>query len=78
MRGGLWLAIKGQWHQQSNEKRRHCKLSNRHRSFIVHDYDICVCTDLDEVFVCGWREKLESIWDNDTDRLMYNYNWWII
>ena len=39
------------------------------------DADICVCTDLDEVFVSGWREKLESIWDKDTTRLAYNYNW---
>lgn len=42
---------------------------------IPNDTDICVCTDLDEVFVKGWRKKLESIWDNDTTRLAYNYNW---
>ena len=38
-------------------------------------YDICVCTDLDEVFVSGWRKKLEKIWNKDTNRLRYNYNW---
>ena len=48
---------------------------NKSLELIPDDYDICVCTDLDEVFVSGWREKLESVWDNDTDRLMYNYNW---
>lgn len=42
---------------------------------IPNDTDICVCTDLDEVFVKGWRKKLESIWDNYTTRLAYNYNW---
>ena len=34
------------------------------------DTDICVCIDLDEVL-----EKLESIWKDDTTRLLYNYNW---
>lgn len=38
-------------------------------------YDICVCTDLDEIFLPGWREKLENAWDNDTTRAQYNYNW---
>lgn len=42
---------------------------------IPDDYDICVCTDLDEVFIPGWRKELETIWDKNTDRLMYNYNW---
>ena len=39
------------------------------------DADICVCTDLDEVFNKGWRKKLEQIWDNETTCLYYNYNW---
>ena len=25
------------------------------------DTDICVCTDLDEIFEAGWREKLEAL-----------------
>ena len=28
------------------------------------DTDICVCTDLDEVFVSGWRKILEKEWEN--------------
>ena len=39
------------------------------------DADICVCCDLDEVFQSGWREKLENIWQKNTTRLSYNYNW---
>ena len=39
------------------------------------DADICICTDLDEVFELGWREKLEKIWKKDFTRLRYNYNW---
>lgn len=37
--------------------------------------DICVCTDLDEIFEKGWREQLEKIWDDKTTRISYNYNW---
>lgn len=37
--------------------------------------DICVCTDLDEVFEKGWRKKLESLWQKNTTRMRYNYNW---
>lgn len=39
------------------------------------DTDICVCTDLDEIFVPGWRNELENIWNDDITRLQYNYNW---
>lgn len=42
---------------------------------IPEDVDICVCTDLDEVFEKGWRKKLEEIWNEKTNRLRYNYNW---
>lgn len=29
---------------------------------VPQDVDICVCTDLDELFEPGWREKLERAW----------------
>jgi glycosyltransferase involved in cell wall biosynthesis len=48
---------------------------NESLKLVPNDTDICVCTDLDEVFVKGWREKLEKVWDKDTTRLAYNYNW---
>lgn len=44
-------------------------------NMVPEDRDICVCTDLDEVFENGWRNKIEDIWQDDTDRLRYNYNW---
>lgn len=43
--------------------------------FVPKDTDICVCTDLDEVFEAGWREQLEKQWKNTTTRARYNYNW---
>lgn len=51
------------------------KARNLSLDIVSEDADICVCTDLDEVFVPGWREKLEAIWQDDTTRLQYNYNW---
>jgi len=48
---------------------------NKSLELVPDDTDICVCTDLDEVFNEGWRDKLESLWKDDTTRLRYNYNW---
>lgn len=42
---------------------------------VPEDTDICICTDLDEVFEIGWRNKLEKVWQEGTTRLRYNYNW---
>ena len=39
--------------------------------------DICVCTDLDEVFLPGWRKELEKSWCLNTTRLRYIYNWYL-
>lgn len=39
------------------------------------EYDICVCTDLDEVFEKGWKEKLVNAWQDDTTRVRYSFNW---
>lgn len=42
---------------------------------LVDDCDICICIDLDEVILPGWRDKLESVWSDNVTRLRYNYNW---
>lgn len=42
---------------------------------IPEDVDICVSTDLDEVFEPGWRSELEKAWREDTTRLMYHFTW---
>lgn len=39
------------------------------------DADICVCTDLDEVFHSGWRECLEKAWLPEAGRARYRYTW---
>lgn len=48
---------------------------NESLKLVPDDADICVCTDLDEVFLPGWRKKLEDVWEENTTRLAYNYNW---
>ena len=48
---------------------------NESLKLVPSDTDICVCTDIDEVFASGWRQKLEEIWNDNIDRLRYNYNW---
>lgn len=49
---------------------------NKSLSLVPKDADICVCTDLDEVFVSGWREKLEKYYIEGS-RVNYTYNWHI-
>jgi len=48
---------------------------NESLSLVPMDADICICTDLDEVFNPGWRHELESVWKEGTNRLRYVYNW---
>ena len=42
---------------------------------VPDDYDICVCTDLDEVFEKGWRKELERVWNDKTTQARYTYTW---
>lgn len=46
---------------------------NKSLDFVPEDTDICVCTDLDEIFDPGWRIKLEEAWNDSTTRLRYQY-----
>lgn len=48
---------------------------NRSLALVPEDADICVCTDLDETFHPGWREKVEEAWRAGADRLKYRYTW---
>lgn len=48
---------------------------NRALSLVPEDADICVCTDLDEVFHPGWRVLLERAWRPGTTRASYRYTW---
>ena len=48
---------------------------NKSLDMVDEDTDICVCTDIDEVFEKGWRDKLEKIWVKGTTRASYTFNW---
>lgn len=48
---------------------------NESLDMIPNDFDICICTDLDEVFVPGWRKELEKVWKDNTNRCRYIFNW---
>ena len=48
---------------------------NRSLDLVPADADICVCTDLDEVFHPGWRTELEPVWRPGTSQVRYRYTW---
>lgn len=35
------------------------------------DADICVCTDIDEVLLPGWRKELEKVWKKKRQIVFY-------
>ncbi len=42
---------------------------------IPEDADICVCVDIDEVFIKGWSEILRKHWTPTATRARYRYTW---
>ena len=48
---------------------------NRSLELVPEDADICVCTDLDEVFHPGWRAALERAWTPGASQAAYRYTW---
>lgn len=48
---------------------------NRSLELVEEEADLCVCTDLDEVFRPGWRAELERVWTPGAGRVRYHYIW---
>ena len=48
---------------------------NESLKLVPQDTDIYVCTDLDELFLPGWRKDLEEKWQENTNQAKYQYNW---
>jgi glycosyltransferase involved in cell wall biosynthesis len=44
-------------------------------ALIPRDVDVCVSLDLDEVLEPGWREEIEQVWEENTTRLRYKFDW---
>ena len=62
-------------HQETVDPWRFDAARNLSLAHVPEDADICVSTDLDEVFAPGWRAALESAWTNDAVQAKYLYNW---
>ena len=57
------------------EKFRFDEARNESIKLIPEDTDVCICLDIDEVMLPGWRSAIEKVWQEDTTRLRYIYNW---
>jgi len=44
-------------------------------SLIPKDIDVCISLDLDEIMEPGWREEIERVWQENTTRLRYKFDW---
>lgn len=44
-------------------------------ALIPKDIDICISLDLDEILQPGWREEIERVWQWNTTRLRYMFDW---
>ena len=61
--------------EKTFEKFRFDGARNESLKLIPEDTDVCVCLDIDEVIQPGWRKAIENIWQENTTRLQYIYNW---
>ena len=48
---------------------------NESMKLIPKDTDICICLDIDEIILPGWKEELYKIWNDKITRINYKYNW---
>lgn len=61
--------------QEKIEPWRFDTARNRSLELVPQDADLCVCTDLDEVFEPGWRAAMEKAWESGAKKLRYRYTW---
>lgn len=61
--------------QKQYELFRFDKARNDSLKEVGDDTDVCVCTDLDEVFKPNWRKEIERVWDGKSEKLLYTYHW---
>ena len=51
------------------------KARNRSLSLVPEDADLCICTDLDEVFHPGWRQGFKTALEKGALLVSYRYTW---
>ena len=44
-------------------------------ALLPRDIDVCVSLDLDEELQPGWRQEIERLWQPDTTRMGYKFDW---
>ena len=44
-------------------------------ALLPRDIDVVISLDLDEVLMPGWREEIERVWQENTTRLRYKFDW---
>lgn len=62
-------------HQKIYEHFRFDTARNDSMDLIPEEYNIKVCTDLDERFEPGWAQILKDNWKENTNRALYTYVW---
>lgn len=48
---------------------------NAAMAMLPEEFDVCVSLDLDEVLQPGWRQEIERVWNVETTRLRYGFDW---
>ncbi len=46
---------------------------NRSMTLVPDDADVCICLDMDEFMLPGWRGRIEGLWKADTHQLAYQF-----
>ena len=44
-------------------------------NLIPGDFDVCISLDLDEILEPNWRQEIERVWQPETTRLRYKFDW---
>ena len=61
--------------EKTFEKFRFDEARNEALKLIPKDADVCISIDIDEVALPGWKEAIKKVWQPNTTRLRYTYNW---
>ena len=62
-------------HQKIYDDFRFDTARNDSLALVPEEYNIKVCTDLDERFEPGWAKILKDNWDDSRPRVLYTYVW---
>jgi glycosyltransferase involved in cell wall biosynthesis len=64
-----------EWRQRLGRPWRFDVARNKSLAIVPNDYDLCICLDLDEILIDGWRACIEKVWNGAVSRLRYHYTW---